>query len=264
LVIPPRYDPAEARPLLFAFHGGGLSMAAFFNMRKDLIQRCEEENWILVFPNGSNTTGNRGSSTWNAAHCCGASRAFDMDDIGFVSRMIDTVSVMVNIDANRIYATGGSNGGMFTHRLAAEMPDVFAAVAPSQATIGGQVDSLSPVVTVQPAQPIPIMMIHGRNDQKVRYNGGLTGGGSGRIDLSFRESVLFWANNNGCTVSQGDTTVVDGLNGKVWMARFAGCDANREVRGVTIQNYGHGWPSLEESGFDGTNAMVDFLKQFSK
>ncbi|MGH7595209.1 MAG: alpha/beta hydrolase family esterase [bacterium] len=264
LVIPPKYDHTAPRPLLLYFHGGAQSMDFPFKNRQDLIKRCEEENWILVFPNGANSTDNRsGGATWNAVHCCPPALKFDVDDIGFVRKIVDTLSVDLRIDAKRIYAMGGSNGGMFTHRLAAEMSDVFAAVAPSQATIGGQVDSLSPVVTVQPSQPIPIIMAHGLNDRTVNYHGGQTIDGD-RIDISFRESALFWANNNQCTISRADTTVVNGLNGKVWIISFRDCNASVEVRAVTIENHGHGWPGLEESGYDGTNAMVDFLKQFSK
>jgi len=75
---------------------------------------------------------------------------------------------------------------------------------------------------------------------------------------------VYWAENNQCTVSNADTSVVDGLKGKVWIVSFGDCDANKEVRAVSIQNHGHGWPSPEESGYDSTNAMVDFLKRFSK
>lgn len=263
LIIPANYDHSESRPLLFAFHGGNLSMGFMYNNRKDIEKRCAEENWILVYPNGANTDGNRGTSSWNAMHCCGLPRNHDVDEISYVRKMVDTLSISLKIDANRIYAMGGSNGGMLTHRLAAEMPDVFAAAAANQSTIGGQIDSLSPVVTVQPSQPIPFMMIHGLNDRTVNFNGGKSKD-SPRIDISFRESLLFWATNNQCEVTQPDTTIVNGLNGRVWIINFNGCDANMEVRGIVIENKGHGWPGLEESGFDGTNASIDFLKRFSK
>ena len=54
LVVPERYDHTEERPLLFFFHGGGGSMAASYAARSDLRSLCEEDNWILVFPNGTN------------------------------------------------------------------------------------------------------------------------------------------------------------------------------------------------------------------
>ena len=263
LIIPSQYDHTSPRPLLICLHGGNLSMGFMFNNRKDLIQRCDDENWILVFPNGANPDGNSGASPWKAVHCCGLAYHFKVNDVGFMRKIVDTLSVSLKIDASRIYAMGGSNGGMLSQRLAGEMADVFAAAAANQSTIGGQVDSLSPVITVQPTQPIPIIMIHGLNDTNVNYFGGKTKDGN-RIDISFHDSVLFWADNNQCSVSQADTTIVNGLNGKVWIVDFNNCDANTEVKAITIENKGHGWPGLEESGFDGTNAMVDFLKQFSK
>jgi polyhydroxybutyrate depolymerase len=263
LVIPDSYDHTEARPLLFCFHGGNRSMDIFFNDRKDLINRCAQENWILVFPNGSSAAGNKGPATWSAVHCCAPAFNYNVDETGFVMSMLDTLTASLMIDTTRIYATGSSNGGMLTHRLAADIPDVFAAVAPVNATIGGQADSLSPVVTVQPSQPIPIIITNGMSDLTVNFNGGLSDN-EVRIDISFRESVLFWANNNQCAVNDPDTTVVDGLDGKVWIVTFKGCSLGAEVQGVAIQNYGHGWPSLQSAGFDATNNIVDFLKRFGR
>ncbi len=260
LIIPPRYDHTEPRPLLLCFHGGNLSMAFMVNNRKDLIKRCADENWILVFPNGYNWETNRTSSTWNAMHCCGASFDHNIDDIAFVTTMIDTLSSILMIDSTRIYAMGGSNGGMLTHRLAAEMPDVFAAAAVSAGSIGGKVNPVSDEVAVSPTVPIPIMMIHGMNDVNVSFTGGRSVGGI-RFDISFRRSVALWVNNNQGPGSQSDTTLV---NGNVWIVTYNDNNPDMEVRAIAIQNKGHGWPSLEDFGFDGTNAMVDFLMRFSK
>ncbi len=263
LVIPPDYDHTEPRPLLFCFHGGNLSMAFMMNNRKDLRERCAAENWILVFPNGSNVTTNRGPSTWNAMHCCGPSFTHNIDDIEFVTTMIDTISAVLRIDSTRIYAMGGSNGGMLTHRLAAEIPEVLAAVAVNAASIGGQTTLQSPEVAVNPSVPIPIILIHGMSDRKVSFIGGESIDG-GRADISFRRSVELWADNNQGAGSQADTTLVKGLNGDVWIITYSDPRPDVEVRAIAIENQCHGWPGLEDSGFDGTNAMVDFLMRFSK
>lgn len=263
LVIPSKYDHTSPRPLVLCFHGGNLSMGFVFNDRKDLIARCDAENWILAIPNGCDFNDNRGASTWNAIHCCDPAMSAAVNDIGFVQKVVDTLSVYLKIDPARIYAMGGSNGAMLTHRLAAEMPDIFAAVALSAGTIGGQAGLIKPLETIQPTQPVPIMMVHGINDVNVNYYGGKTADNN-RIDISFSESVTFRAQNNQCTVGQQDTTIVNGLKGSIWIVIFKDCYANKEVRGVTIENHGHGWPGLEEAGWDGTKAMVDFLKRFSK
>ncbi len=266
VVIPENYDHNENRPLLFAFHGGGLTMGFLHANRTDLVDRCAEENWILVFPNGATIDGERGTAVWNAIHCCGISFNQNVDESGFVLSMIDTLSSILKIDYNRIYAIGGSNGGFLVHKLAAEIPHVFAAVAENQGSIGGIPDSLATdTFIVQPTQPMPIIMIHGINDPAVRFNGGWTSG-LNRYDISFEESVLHWASFNQCDISNVDTTIVIGEkdSNNVFIVDFPGCLPNTAVRGIAIDNMGHGWPGLEESGYDGTKASVDFLKQFSK
>ena len=261
-IVPSGYDHAKQHPILLAYHGGGLSMGFMFNNRKDLIQRCEKENWILVFPNGANFDDNKGAATWNAIHCCDPARKFNIDDIGFTRKIVDTLTTDLSLDLNRVYAIGGSNGGFFVHRIAEELPDIFAAVAENQGVAGGRPDSLSEIILAEPTQPIPFILIHGMSDMKVKFHGGVTIDFP-RYDIPFSESVGIWATNNGCE-NMPDTTVVEGLEGKVWIVDFDNCIDNFDIRAIAIENKGHGWPGLEESGFDGTNASVDFLKKYAK
>ena len=263
-IIPSGYDASVQHPLLLAYHGGGLSMGFMYKNRKDLVERCERENWVLVFPNGADFDDNRGDATWNAIHCCGQAGLYQVDDIGFTKRMVDTLKTELSIDERRVYAIGGSNGGMLVHKIAVELPNIFAAVAESQGTAGGKRDTLESLVVVEPNQPIPFILIHGRNDHKVKFNGGWTDTPDRkRYDLSFAETVGIWSTNNGCRL-QPDTTVVEGLKGSVWIMDYTGCTSGADIRAIVIENKGHGWPSLESSGFDGTNASIDFLMNYSK
>ncbi len=266
VVVPEKYDHTEDRPLLFAFHGGDLTMGYMHANRPDIVNRCADENWILVFPNGATIDGERGTASWNGVHCCGRSFNQNVNESGFVKSMIDTLNSVLKIDNIRIYAIGGSNGGFLIHRLAAEIPHIFAAVAENQGTIGGTSDSLSTDThRIQPTQPIPIIMIHGMNDGKVKFHGGLTNSTKrSGYDLSFKESVLHWATYNQCEIANVDTTIVMGEkdSNNVYIVDFPGCLPNTAVRGIAIDNMGHGWPGLEESGYDGTKASIDFLKQF--
>ena len=261
-IVPSNYNHANEHPILLAYHGGGLSMGFMLKNRTDLIQRCEDENWILVFPNGANHEDNRGSATWNALHCCNPALKWDVDDIGFTKTIIDTISTELNIDRKRIYAIGGSNGGMLVHRIAAELSDIFAAVAENQGSAGGRQDSLSELTLAQPNGSIPFILIHGMNDVSVKFQGGWSGD-LPRYDISFSETVSLWAINNSCNPIP-DTTITQGLRGKVWIFDYDGCENNSDVRAIAIENKGHGWPGLEESGFDGTNESIDFLSQYSK
>ena len=262
VIIPSGYDHNQEQPLLLTYHGGNLSMGFMFNNRKDLIQRCDEENWILAFPNGANADGNKGAATWNAIHCCNPARKFQVDDLGFTEKIIDTLSAVLSINDKKVYAIGGSNGAMFIHKLAAELPHLFAAFAENQGTAGGFADSMSLMTVAEPQQVIPFLMIHGMSDQKVKFQGGWSGS-LPRYDLSFAETVSLWAENNQCETNP-DTSLVNGQNGDVWIIAYSSCFQNADIKAIAIENKGHGWPGLEESGFDGTNASIDFLKQYSK
>ena len=235
VIVPSGYDHSEARPLLLAYHGGNLSMGFMFNNRKDIIERCERENWILVFTNGANFDGNRGSATWNAVHCCPPAWTFNVDDVGYTKKIIETLSDNLKIDAKKIYAIGGSNGAMLVHRLAAEIPEIFAAVAENQGTVGGKRAAFDPIIKVQPKVPIPFILIHGANDQSVKFQGGLSIDQS-RWDLSFEESVNLWANNNQCNILTADTSIIEGLEGKVWIVDFKDCQSNAPIRAIAIEN----------------------------
>ena len=206
---------------------------------------------------------NKGLSVWKAMHCCPPAINHDIDELGFVKAMINELKTTLRIDEKRMYLMGGSNGGMLTHRLAAEMPEYFAAAAPTSSTIGGQIDSDSPSNQVVPRAPIPIILTHGMSDGAVMFNGGQSTGIE-RIDISFEESVMLWTQFNQCNTTEVDTIVVPGPSGNVNIIDFNNCNDLTKVRAVAIQNHGHGWPSLENCGFDGTGAMIDFLKQFSK
>ena len=133
-----------------------------------------------------------------------------------------------------------SNGGMFAHRLGAERPDLFAAIAPVAATIGGRFRLGETVERPPgPAGPIPVIMVHGTDDQNVKYDGGISSSvvSLGRIDLSTAESASFWVGANNCEPT--DTTQTTGnVIHQVWGHR--GNFADVELYSVVGQ--GHAWP----------------------
>ncbi|MGI9545001.1 MAG: alpha/beta hydrolase family esterase [Cyclobacteriaceae bacterium] len=264
LVIPERYDHTEERLLLFFFHGGGGSMSASYAARDDLRSLCQEDNWILVFPNGTNEIDNKGSgANWNAVHCCQEALANNVNDVGFVKAMIKTIESGLKIDADRVYATGFSNGAMFTHRLAAEVPELFAAVAPAAGTIGGVPHEGTDTLVINPTSAIPILLSHGMADTNVQYFGGATGKlPSTRSDFSHEESFQFWSANNNCNLSGIDTLNTKGNNGRIVERKLSGCDG--KVISLSIENLKHLWPGLDDAGYDGTARIFEFLKSHSK
>jgi polyhydroxybutyrate depolymerase len=84
----------------------------------------DRERFVTVYPDGTGKV-----RTWNGGACCGSAAADDVDDVGFVSALLDHLEGALCIDRRRELASGMSNGAMLTHRLACELSDRFAAVA---------------------------------------------------------------------------------------------------------------------------------------
>lgn len=235
LHIPPSYDGTESVPLVFMLHGGtgNVDQAA---RAYHWLEKADERGFIVVFPQGVGR-----APTWNAVHCCGTALRHGVDDVGFIAVLIDELSTALAIDPKRIYATGMSNGGMMCHRLAAERADLFAAIAPVAATIGGQVDANAPVeYPPTPTGPMPVVMFNGTDDHRVPYDGGPSEGLTpGRIDLSVEESVQFWVSNNACNPTPSEESNAAGtVVTKTYLHTGNGAD----VVLYTIVGGGHAWP----------------------
>lgn len=92
------------------------------------------------------------ATVWNAGMQSGGwAPNTDVDDVGFILAILDTLSYEVNIDFNRIYAAGKGAGGLFTNRLACEHPEIFEAVASVNETIGNGI-GCDPSETIRIAQ----------------------------------------------------------------------------------------------------------------
>lgn len=267
--VPPAYDGTSATPVVLNFHGNGSTAAQQAGLVSDMNTVADEEGFIAVHPNGLratdlgktsyvNTTTNPRS--WNAGNCCPDMSFFDTDDVGFVSGMIDVLEEALCVDAKRVYATGLSNGGMISYRLACDLSERIAAIAP--------VGAINAATTCTPARPVPVMHFHGTADAVVPYHGGsgfpLLDGGFYAFP-SVSDSDADSALRNGCTggatesYAQGDTTCVT----------HEGCAA--PVTLCTSEGAGHTWPgggippSLglgpTASGIDASRAMWTFFEE---
>ncbi len=103
---------------------------------------------------------------WNAGFCCGSGWVQKVDDIGFVIGLASEIAKKHNLHTDRFYAVGFSNGAFLSQRLAAEAPDKLRGVVSVSGTIGTKDTSL------KPKAPVPILLIHGRADKVVPFDGG--------------------------------------------------------------------------------------------
>ena len=183
-----------------------------------------------VYPNGTGRLSDDILLTWNGGACCGYAQEKNVDDVGFIRATVTDLQSLVNIDAKRIYATGMSNRGILSQRLACEAADLFAAIAPVSGTL-----NFSPC---NPSRPISVIEFHGTTDQHIPYDGGFGPKSLVNVDFaSVKDSVGFWTSFNRCSL-QPQTNSFDDIRHDIWM----GCTGSTSVELYTIVGGGHAWP----------------------
>lgn len=161
--VPASAATVAAPPVVLAFHGGG-GNAVQFQGSAGLDAVSDREGFIAVYPDGTGAIA--GSHTWNAGpRCCGSARDQDVDDVGFVRALVDDLSERTPIDVTRVFATGHSNGGGMSYRLAHDAADLIAAAVP----VGGA--AMGPVPAS--SAPVAVLHIHSVDDPRALYDGGL-------------------------------------------------------------------------------------------
>ncbi len=235
--VPKSYNPANPTPLVIAFHGGGGDMEIQANDRYyGLISKSEEAGFIAVFPNGYSPFRSGKLATWNAGACCGSARDKNIDDVGFVRRIIHNLENQLNIDRSKIFATGMSNGGLMAHRLACEMADTFAAIGP----VAGTDNTLQ----CHPSRPISVIEIHAKNDDHILFKGGVGQEFSqerkAKIDdfTSVPETISRWVKRDSCNITP--TRLLDKPG--VYCDLYSPCADNVQVELCVTATGGHSWP----------------------
>lgn len=236
--IPASYDPTYPTPVLLAFHGGGANAD---NMVKfsGLNEKSDKEGFIVVYPYGSGLL--KKFLTFNAGNCCGYAMRHQIDDVEFTRRILDDLTRRVYVDIHRIYATGMSNGAMMVYRLASELSDRIAAIAPVAGTMGTE--------TVVTTRAVSVIHFHGSADKNLPIHGGYGRGLSGTNFYSVENSIRKWVKVNGCRQEPIVDTIPDrALDGTTIVRKSYGeCKEGAEVMLVIIEGGGHTWPGQQPS-----------------
>jgi polyhydroxybutyrate depolymerase len=225
--------------VVLAFHGGG-GNAAGFQQYAELDRVSDRERFLVVYPNGTGPLPNR-LLTWNAGDgCCGYALNNNIDDIGLVATLLGDLEGRIQVDRNRVYATGHSNGGIFAHRLAAERSGIIAAVAP----VAGSLD----LRTFAPTRAVPVLQIHSVDDPRALYPGGLGPpfpGTNNRIQHQPVQAGLDrWIAANGCSTRADTTDQKIGTGQTATRLAWRNCRDGAEVAHWKLTGSGHGWPGL--------------------
>ncbi|MFO0930233.1 MAG: PHB depolymerase family esterase [Gemmataceae bacterium] len=242
--VPKRADLKRPVPVVLALHGALMNgpMMVWFS---GLNATADRHGFVVVYPSG---TGRGPFLTWNAGGFFAGGRR--VDDVAFIGRLLDDLATVLPVDPKRVYACGMSNGAMMCYRLAAELSDRIAAIAPVAGTIA--------VADSRPTRPVPVLHFHGTKDTLVPFER-RPGKGAPLIRLqSVGESVDTWVRLNGCPKMPGKLEVLstDGDELRVTRATYGPGKGGAEVVLVTVEGGGHTWP--------GQRPPVDFLGKTAK
>jgi polyhydroxybutyrate depolymerase len=245
--VPAAYNSKKPVPLILVLHGATQSPASAERMSK-MSQKSESENFIVVYPSGTGRL-----PTWNSGSCCAYAMKNHIDDIAFLSALIDKLETDYSIDRKRIFVTGISNGGMMSYRVGCELSDKVAAIAP----VEGALD-----VECKPTAPVSVLVFHGTADHLVPFNGGSTPFqmGSKRSDTPVSEAVKFWLKHDACSTEPKHEETSE-----VHTDVYSACKSGTSVVLYAIQGGHHSWPGDRLTPqINATDTMLAFFANHPK
>ena len=218
--------------LIIDLHGGGGSFESAI-IGTQMNKKSDSEGFIAVYPNSAESID--GGKRWNnGPRLIESQKESTANDIGFLNAMLDDLEIKFNIDKKRIYATGMSNGGFMTYRVACEMADRIAAIAPVASTLL--------MNNCNPSRSISVIHFHGLKDKIVNFEGGPSKIKSNLKILddlrSVEESINNFVNINNCPT----TSKITYQNREATCKTYSPCNRNTEVTLCTIKDGGHTWP----------------------
>jgi polyhydroxybutyrate depolymerase len=266
LHVPSSYRSSVASAAVLVLHGGngsattvgGITAAAGGSSAF-----ADRNNFIAVYPDSVGGNWDDGRETITA----------HTNDVAFVAALLDALAIEYNIDAKRVYASGISNGGMMTQRLACELPNRIAAIATVAANMPTALSA-----TCNPGRPMPVALFLGTGDPLMPYAGGTVVSGVGGTVLSGPASAAYWVGKNRVsttplTSALPDTSTTDGTTTDL-LAYDANTGAG-EVAFYRVNGGGHTWPGGTQylsallvgrvsADFSANDAMWAFFSRHAK
>ncbi len=249
--------PGDPVGLVLSLHGGGGSGTGQRGLT-DFDSVADAHQLLVAYPDGYDKSwaDGRGASPADRHH---------VDDVGFLVALAGKLQDDYHIDPGHVFATGMSNGGFMSNRLACDRADVFAAIAAVAGTLGVG-------VACNPSRPVSVWEAHGTADPLVPFNGGKVRGRGGISHSVSAESLIGkWRFLDAC---QGDPSAraLPDVGDGTTVQRFAypRCAAGTEVVFYRIDNGGHTWPGGKQylpkavigrttRALDGSEAIAEFF-----
>ena len=237
--IPSGYNAGKPLPLVMVLHGGRGS-AAQIEKHTGFSTLAEKELFLAAYPQGYDKQWNDGRQAQSIKP-----QKLNIDDVGFISALIDAISEKYRVDPDRIYVTGISYGGFMSQKLACALSGRLAAAASVAAMMPAPL-----LASCRPSSKISILIMNGTEDPLVPYAGGKVH--LGRIvrgeATSTNETVRFWTSHNNCRLYLSNLVDNDPKDStSVLQYFYKGVDQPEvEVRLYEIVGGGHTWPDASQ------------------
>ena len=152
---------------------------------------ADAHGFMVCYPQGT-INDNTGQTHWNANLTFSS-----IDDIGFLSELVNTIQEEFNTNPQHMFVAGMSNGGFMSYTLACERPDIFKGIASITGTMSGYDWN-----NCNPQQGLSVMQMSGTQDRVVPWDGSMsTQGGWGGAPHIF-QVIDLWAEVNECTLTE--------------------------------------------------------------
>jgi len=259
VAIPSDYDPTVAHPLLVVLHGFGPYTGEVEAGFLGLLETVDTKDFVMLLPDGTLVEGGT-NRYWNGTlACCDPTNS--IDDVGYLSGLIEEAKTTYHIDADRVYLVGHSNGGFMSFRMACEASELITAIV----SLAGS--TFDDPADCQPATvPVSVLAVHGTADTTVPYEG-RAGMYPGAV-----ETVEYFATAAGCDTTAasvvGHVDLVESLEGDETeqVAYTVGCDPGVNAALWTINGGLHiplfRPPGSEKPAF--ADLITDWLLQHSR
>jgi polyhydroxybutyrate depolymerase len=237
LVHVPKSRAAAPSPLLIVLHGGGGTAKGIVKLTKQRFNElADRDGFYVAYPSGI-------GKSWNDLRDDSDAYAHRhaVDDVGFIAVLIDRLAAEYPIDRGRIFATGISNGGLMSYRLACSLPAIRGIAAVAATHPAGQEGKCAP------SRPMNVMIINGTDDPIIPYAGGdikLLGIKRGRV-VPTDDTVSYWVSFDKCRGNGDQELLPDtdpGDKTRVKKISYNNCDGGARVILYRVEGGGHTWP----------------------
>ncbi|MBO6575216.1 MAG: hypothetical protein JJ896_07370 [Rhodothermales bacterium] len=236
--VPAGLTASQPAHLLIALHGSNDTGPNFKAGSK--LDEAGTDDMIIAYPTAA-------KGNWAEGCNCNIADRLQIDDLGFMSALIDSISTVYNISRERTYAMGFSQGGLFAYRLGCVMGRDFTAVAAVSAPMSKPLSE-----SCSPGTAASVLTLHGREDRVLPWTGSDNGAWS---LLSAPETTLFWSHALQCDRPATEETVTSG-DARLKSTRYQGCRGGTRVTLLEMPEGEHAWYTRDP---DGRDLVMDFF-----